>query len=124
MKRLIIFLFVILWANETQDILKLINMINKYHFKYKNIPHLYDPFGYKKKILHHKIVVLHKMRKRRKKIYKLEAIFQNMVKINNKWYNINSKIDGYKIVKKGGMILLINKYKIIRLSTPNIIKVN
>jgi hypothetical protein len=123
MKKFIIFLFVAIWANETQDVLNLINMINKYKFEYKYINNLYDPFGYKRNVLHHKIVVLQK-KKHRKKIYKLEVVFQNMVKINNKWYNIGSNIDGYKIIKKDREIFLINRYRKIKLSTPNIIKVN
>jgi len=123
MKKLVIFLFITLWANETEDILKLIDKIENYKFHYTYIKKLYDPFGYKRKILHHKVTIT-KKKVIKNNSYNLQIVFQNRVKINNKWYNIGDKIGNYTIVKKNGQIMLVNKYSIIKLSQPSLIKVN
>lgn len=65
----------------------------------------YDPFGSSKK------VELTKKRIIKKNIYKLEAIFNNSVKINNNWYT--SKIDGFNINIDNNKVKLNNGKEVI-----------
>ena len=46
-------------------------------------------------------------KKKRPKLF-LNAIINNRAKINHKWYDINSKIDGYKLIK------ICNNYVILK----------
>jgi hypothetical protein len=126
MKKLLIFVFILsLYANDTKEILQLIEIIKHKTPSYREINDIYNPFEEN----HHKTKSTNKISKSNDKVYKsnetynLQVIFDNKLKINNQWYKIGDKIDNYKIVKKNDKFMLINNKKVILLSNPTIIKV-
>ncbi len=78
-----------------------------------------DPFVYKKEIK--KIAKDAKASKKgikpkKKKVLKLLAIFNNKVKIGDKWYRLYQKIGEYRVSKiANGYVILRNRYKKIKL---------
>ena len=112
MKKLIILLFIgSLYANETKEILFLLKNLQKIHYNYTPINSLYKSHKQKKEIYKPIIIKATKI----SKTYILEVIFNNKVKINQKWYKNGDIIDNYKVVITNNNVFLKNKNKIISL---------
>ncbi len=79
-----------------------------------------DPFIYErkiKKIAKNAKASKNASKKEVKKELKLLAIFNNKVKINDKWYRLHQKIGEYRISKiANGYVILANRYKKIKLA--------
>lgn len=128
MKKLIILIAVVCFANDIKEILEMINLLHTQKYEYKPITHLYNPFVDKK--IKNKIVNNTKFQynihnnTNIKKTYNLEIVFQNKVRINNKWYKNNDKLDNYRVIMKNDKVYLKNKKKIIELKRTTLLKVN
>jgi len=116
MKKSIIFIGVFLFANDTKEILNLIKDLHKQTFSYVEVSNLYNPFTNTKtntyqtkpiKIIQPKITNIK---------YKLEAIFQQKVKINGNWYKNHDKLDEYTIIISQNKVYLKNNKNIIDLT--------
>ena len=84
------------------------------------IDQIQDPFVYErkiKKIAKNAKASKNGSKKEAKKELKLLAIFDNKVKINDKWYRLHQKIGEYRISKiANGYVILANRYKKIKLA--------
>jgi len=125
MKKLILFIAILCYANETKEILKMIDLLQTQKISYKPIKKLYNPFinEEKQKIISNNIDFGYFIPKKEKKVYDLEIVFQNKVRINGKWYKNNDKIDQYKIIIKDESVYLKNKKKLIKLKRKRLLKV-
>ena len=125
MKKLILLIGVLAFANDTKEILKMINILQAQHSIYKPIKNLYNPFYSQKNNIKatNTINFNYNLPTNTKKTYNLEIIFQNKVRINNKWYKNNDKIDNYKVFIKNEEVYLINKNKTIHLKRKTFLKV-
>jgi len=92
-KIILIILSINLYADITL-ILKEIDKINNFHYNYHTIK--YNPFVCKN--IHENNLVKSFIIKK-KSIFILKAIFNNQAFINNKWYKIGDKINGFIIYK-------------------------
>lgn len=91
------------------DIDKLVNDIKEERIglKQKEIVMAKDPFVY----LHGKYVKPQHGKKTKKKRYhfSLTAIFNDRVKINNRWYKMNTTVKGYKITEIGENFVVLSR---------------
>ncbi len=65
----------------------------------QKIKKLKNPFVNEKKLI--KIIkkkIEKEIKKKKRKIFRLQAIFNDRAKINGRWYKLGSKIEGFKIV--------------------------
>jgi len=122
---LIIFItFVYLFANDSKEILKMIQILKNRDFSYQEIVYIYNPFiknRVKEKKMETKQTVTDEIEY--KTTYQLEAIFQNKVKINNVWYKNGDKLDKYIIIIGKNSVYLKDKNRLIRLKRAMLIKV-
>jgi len=121
MKKVIIFLAIFAFGNETEEILKMMDILKHQNFKYTPITKIYNPFTKTQVIKKHKINITIAPIKTHN--YKLEVVFQNKAKINGNWYKNGDKIDSYTVVIKDTQVYLINKNKTIKLNQKTLIKV-
>lgn len=71
-----------------------------------------DPFVKVQKIKEKsKPIKKYKKEKRPNRSFFLSAIVNEKVKINSKWYNINSNINGYRIIKIGDKYVVLKRGK-------------
>ena len=125
MKKIIIFIAILAFGNDTKEILNLINILKTKSFDYKEISNIYNPFVKTTKssnIQKKSNIILMNPTKTDLK-YTLEVIFQNKVRINNSWYKNYDKIDNYTIIIRNNKVYLKNKNKTILLNRKTIIKV-
>jgi len=122
---LIIFItFVYLFANDSKEILKMIQILKNRDFSYQEIVYIYNPFiknRVKEKKMETKQTVTDEIEY--KTSYQLEAIFQNRVRINNVWYKNGDKLDKYIIIIGKNSVYLKDKNRLIRLKRAMLIKV-
>jgi hypothetical protein len=122
---LIIFItFVYLFANDSKEILKMIQILKNRDFTYQEIVYIYNPFiknRVKEKKMETKQTVTDEIEY--KTSYQLEAIFQNRVRINNVWYKNGDKLDKYIIIIGKNSVYLKDKNRLIRLKRAMLIKV-
>jgi len=125
MKKLILLIGILAFANDTKEILKMINILQAQQSIYKPITNLYNPFNLQKNNIKatNTTNFNYNLPTNTKKTYNLEIIFQNKVRINNKWYKNNDKIDNYKVFIKNEEVYLINKNKTIHLKRKTFLKV-
>ena len=122
MKKLIIFIAIFLFADDTKEILKLINILNHKSFSYIEVNNIYNPFVDKPKVQPIKMKIKTKAEKINTN-YTLEVVFQHKVKINGNWYKNGDTIDGYKIILIGYKVFLKKHSKTILLNRKTILKV-
>ena len=121
MKKFIIFIAVFIYADVSDVILKIKEIEN---IKRKFLKIDYNMFETKNK----EVLIPLPVIKRKKKEVKLvlNAIFNNKVNINGKWYKVKDKVFDYVIYKiLEDKVVLKNGNKIIVLKIrPNILKVS
>jgi len=126
MKKIIIFIAIFAFGNDTKEILNLINILNNKSFSYKEVKNIYNPFVKKSKTQQNKdnsnFVFFESPQKSNLK-YTLEVVFQNRVRINGSWYKNYDKIDNYTIIIKNNKVYLKNRERTILLNRKTIIKV-
>jgi hypothetical protein len=124
MKKLILFIAIICFANDTKEVLELIKILQHQKITYKPITNIYNPFYNPKIIKQAKnnffIPISTKTEKTK---YNLEIIFQNKARINGKWYKNGDKLNKYKVVITNNKVFLKHKNKIIYLNRKTILKV-
>jgi hypothetical protein len=115
MKKLIIFIGLSVFANETKEILEMIDILNKKSFSYNEIISIYNPFVKKgNKKLKTKLVIAPTIPENSNN-FNLEVLFQNRVRINNSWYKNGDKLDRYTIIIKNKKVYLKDGNKLIDL---------
>jgi len=122
MKKLIIFISVLCFANDTKEILDLLNILKHQHSVYKPIQNLYNPFKTKQLKTDKKATFIIKKEKPKPK-YILEVVFQNKARIDGKWYKNNDNLDKYKVIIRNNKVFLQSNSKIIYLKRKTILKV-
>ncbi len=107
MKKMLIFIAVLLYADVSDTLVKIKEIENlKKHFL--NID--YNIFG-TNKIIITPVVSLEKNLN-----LKIYAVFNNKININNKWYKIGDEINGYKILKiTDDYVILKKENQIVKL---------
>jgi len=123
MKKIVFLVFITIFlysSQETDEIIKLVKILSV-KSKYQLIQ-VYNPFLQHSKKEYKKIVLGNYFKQQKvKQSYKLKAIFGNRVKINDNWYNIGDKIDGYTIVRYKNSIYLKDGNNVINLTKNNLI---
>jgi len=126
MKKLIILMgaLMYLYSNDTKDILRMMDSLNKINFQYKEVQTIYNPFVKK---TNNNIVTKTKIKTTKttkvNTSYNLEVIFQNKARINNKWYKNNDKLDKYIIIIKNQKVYLKSKNSLIQIKRKTLIRV-
>jgi len=110
-------------ANETKEILELINILKQQKVEYKPITNIYDPFCTVKNNNKTTTATIYRPLIKQKTSYNLEIIFQNRVRINGKWYKNNDKIGKYILIIKNNKVFLKYGNKLKQLKRKTIIKV-
>jgi len=125
MKKIIIFITVFLFGEDTKEILKLIQIFNNKSVTYQEVSNIYDPFIKSKKRASIHIPKIKYVAPQKHSIkYRLEVVFQNRVRINNNWYKNGDKLDNYIIIMKKNRVYLKNKKTMMLLNRKSMIKVN
>jgi len=106
MKKLILVILVINLYADISIIIKKIDELNNFNYNFILIN--YNPFIckniYKNNLVKNLVV-------RKKSIFILKAIFNNQAFINNKWYKVGDKINGFIIYKITDKEIFLKKGK-------------
>jgi len=123
MKKIVFLVFITIFLYSSQDTDEIIKLVKILSVKSKYQPiQVYNPFLQYSKKEYKKIALGNYFKQQKiKQSYKLKAIFGNRVKINDNWYNIGDKIDGYTIVRYKNNIYLKDGNNVINLTKNKLI---